>query len=82
LAESGIDLDDIYSLEIGLNDNGQMTVSGLENDSDNLKLAAALNKMTMKSPLTATIGGNKDFSTGVSRLQIWTERTAGAAHYR
>jgi hypothetical protein len=74
LNETGIDLQDNDSLEIGLNESGQMTVSGLKNDSDNLKLAEALNKISAIPAFTGGIGGNKDFSTGVSKLQVWTQR--------
>jgi hypothetical protein len=75
LGVSGIGLDDIDSLEIGLNSSGQITVSGLKSDSDNRKLADALNrKVSQMSFLTGGIGGDKDFSTGVSRMQVWAQR--------
>jgi hypothetical protein len=74
-SETGLATQDFETVEIGLDIDGRMTVSGLKNDNDNLKLAAALNKKSSTtSALTGGIGGDKDFSSGVSRLQAWTRR--------
>jgi len=43
----GIDSQDMEEIEIRLNDNNRMTVSGLKSESDNKKLAEELNRMVL-----------------------------------
>ena len=71
LDEAGIDLEDIDSLEIGLNSSGQITVNGLKDNSDNQKLAEALNRIISES---SVLTPGKVLSGGESRLQVWTQR--------
>jgi hypothetical protein len=68
----GIDFQDMEEIEIGLNGNGQMTVSGLKSESDNKKLAEELNHIVSTiSPLD-----NKEVMSGegTTRMQAWTQR--------
>ena len=76
--KTGMDLQDIEELEIGLNRDGQVTVSGLKSESDNQKLAEALNHMvSTMSPLS---GSNKVLSVSSetpwvkTRMQSYVQR--------
>ena len=78
MRETGIGFQDIEELQIGLNKDGQMTVSGLKSDADNQKLADALNHMvSTMSPLS---GSNKVLSVSpetpgaITRLQAYVQR--------
>jgi hypothetical protein len=67
----GIDFQDMKEIEIGLNGNGQMTVSGLKNESDNKKLAEELNHIVS----TISPFGNKVMSgENTTRTQAWIQR--------
>jgi hypothetical protein len=72
--QTGLSSQEFETLEIGLDNNGQFTVKGL-NDDENRKLSNALNRIVGEtSQLIGGIGRNKDFSTGVSRIQVWSQR--------
>ncbi|MCL2075636.1 MAG: hypothetical protein FWH15_04210 [Betaproteobacteria bacterium] len=74
MTKAGIKPEDIDTIAVGLNASGQMTVSGLNADSDNQKLAQAMNKIVSeRSPLSGGVL-SADGVVVQTRLQSWTQR--------
>ncbi|MDR0920737.1 MAG: hypothetical protein LBM93_16045 [Oscillospiraceae bacterium] len=86
LDETGLAGQDFEALEIGLNKSKKLTVSGLNSDNDNQKLADTLNDMLEnRSPFIPTPGmsgkGNKteesqsyDSVSYKTRMEVWAEK--------
>jgi hypothetical protein len=81
LAETGLTGQSFETLEIGLDKNKTLTVSGLSSDSDNRKLADTINDMLAnRSPFGSVYTNNKTNETSEksgmykTRMQAWAEK--------